>query len=192
MFEGRIDGEFECPNCHGLKFAFEFARPAMRRDERTLEMVHRLKYQRGIHLASELGGLAYGAMKDPRFAPAIEGGWPLVPVPLHRARLRWRHFNQSAEIARGLSACCGLPVVSVLKRVRATETQTHLSRAQRLANLKKAFVLTKAGKNLLDSAADGVVLVDDVLTTGSTAHACALALRNAGFRRVFVLTVMRG
>ena len=103
MFEGKIDGDFACPNCEDLTFVFKFARPALPRDDRTLEMVHRLKYGRELHLADELGRLAALGLDDTRFVPALAGKWPLVPVPLHRKRLRHRHFNQSAEIARALS-----------------------------------------------------------------------------------------
>ena len=79
--------------------------PARRccRDDRTLELIHRLKYGREIHLAAELGRLARESFADPRLAPALDGSWPLVPVPLHRKRLRHRHFNQAAEIARVLA-----------------------------------------------------------------------------------------
>lgn len=192
MFEGKIDGPFACPNCSHLKFAFEFARPAMVRDERTLDLIHRLKYGREIHLASELGRLASEAFADPRLTPALEGEWPLVPVPLHKKRLQHRHFNQAAEITRALSAHTGLPVLHALCRTRQTETQTHLNRKQRLENLRGAFSITGHGHRWLGSSAAGAVLIDDVLTTGSTVHECAGTLRRAGFRKVFVVTVMRG
>lgn len=189
-YEGKIEGDFVCPNCGDLKFAFEFARPVMVLDERTRAMIHRLKYGRGIHLADELSGLASEALEDPRFRPAIDGGWPLVPVPLHRSRFAERHFNQAEEIARGISKRAGLPVLDGLKRTRATETQTKLSRAQRLENLRGAFVAK--GKAARFQKKDGAILVDDVLTTGSTLDACAKALKKAGFRRVFAIAVMRG
>jgi len=193
MFQGEIDDAFECPNCSKLKFAFEFARPAMPRDERTLDMIHRLKYGREIHLAGALGRLASEAFADPRLEVALDGGWPLVPVPLHRKRLRHRHFNQAAEIARALSTHIGLPVLHGLRRTRQTETQTLLSRKQRMENLRGAFSISHKGKRwLAKSTPAGVVLIDDVLTTGSTVHECAGILRRAGFKKVFVVTVMRG
>ena len=164
----------------------------MRRDGQTLEIVHRLKYRREIHLAGELGRLLVEAFEDPRLHPAKAGGWPLVPVPLHRRRLRWRHFNQSAEIARVASGLLGLPLVQALKRVRVTETQTALGRKRRLKNLRGVFALTRRGRRWLEHPPGGVVLVDDVLTTGATAHECARTLRKAGVPRVVVVTVMRG
>ena len=192
VFPGKIDRAFECPNCGNLKFAFEFARPAMMREDRTLELVHRLKYGRQIHLAHELGRLAAESFSDPRLAPAMDESWPLVPVPLHRSRLRHRHFNQAAEISLALSRMIGLPLLHALKRVRKTETQTLLSRKQRMENLRGAFEITRAGKKWLANETPGAVLVDDVLTTGSTVHECARTLRKSGFKRVFVVTVMRG
>lgn len=191
-FPGEIDGPFACPNCSKLKFAFEFARPAMVRDERTLEIIHRLKYGRELHLAKDLGRLAAEAFADPRLAPALAENWPLVPVPLHRKRFQHRHFNQAEEISRVLSAHTGLPVVRVLSRIRATEHQTALTRSQRLENLRGAFVITAAGRRRIEQSPAGAVLVDDVLTTGSTVDECAKILRRAGFQKVVAVTVMRG
>jgi ComF family protein len=192
MFQGKIDGPFACPNCNELSFAFEFARPAMVRDERTLDLIHRLKYGRQIHLAGELGRLARESFADPRLVPALAGCWPLVPVPLHRKRLQHRHFNQAEEIARALAGHTGMPVLKALRRTRQTDTQTRLSRKQRMENLRGAFEITRRGRRWCESLPAGVVLIDDVLTTGSTVHECAKTLRRAGFRKVLVVTVMRG
>jgi competence protein ComFC len=191
-FDGAIDGRFDCPNCGKLEFSFQFARPAMLRDLRLRELIHRLKYGREIHLAVELGRLAREALADPRFETPLLDQWPLVPVPLHRSRLRFRHFNQAAEIALQVAALSGLPMVAALDRVRPTTTQTSLTRAERLANLRGAFALSRAGRALAADPPAGVILVDDVLTTGSTVDACAKALVRAGIRRVAVITVMRG
>jgi competence protein ComFC len=191
-FPGQIDDPFDCPNCHTLKFAFEFARPATVRDERTLDMIHRLKYTRELHLAKELGHLAVESFADPRLAPALAGNWPLVPVPLHRLRFQHRHFNQAEEISRTISSHLGLPVLKALKRTRATGHQTARTRAQRLENLRGAFEITRAGRRHIARLPDGAILVDDVLTTGATVDECAKTLRRAGFRRIFVVTVMRG
>lgn len=191
-FEGQIDGHFDCPNCSKLTFSFKFARPATVRDERTLGMIHRLKYSREIHLAEELGRLASEAFGDARFAPALDGRWPLIPVPLHRKRENRRYFNQAMEISKVLSKHTGLPILNGLDRILSTETQTALTRAQRLENLRGAFALSRHGRKWLTTTQPGAVLVDDVLTTGSTVDACAKILRKGGFQQVFVVTVMRG
>lgn len=191
-FDGLIDGPFECPNCRDLDFAFEFARPALLYDEQAMGLIHRLKYGREVHLARELGALAAEAFEDPRLHAARSGNWPLIPVPLHHSRFQHRHFNQSAEIARVLAVATGLPVMKALKRIRRTETQTRLSRSQRLANLRGAFALTGCGRKFSAVRPAGAVIVDDVFTTGSTVHECARVLRRAGVQKVVVVTVMRG
>jgi ComF family protein len=192
MFQGKITGPFSCPHCHDLSFAFTFARPALARDDRTLELIHHLKYGRQIHLAGELGRLAQESFHDPRLNPALDGRWPLVPVPLHRKRMQHRHFNQAEEIARVLADQTGLPVVRALRRTRQTDSQTHLTRKQRMANLLNAFEITRHGRHRIEATPAGAVLVDDVFTTGSTVHECAKTLLRAGFLQVFVVTVMRG
>jgi ComF family protein len=123
---------------------------------------------------------------------ALADQWPLVPVPLHRKRLQHRHFNQAEEICRVLALRTGLPQIKALKRIRATEHQTRLSRTQRMENLRGAFAMTRAGRRQIGKSPAGVVLVDDVFTTGSTVGECAKILRRAGFQRVAVITVMRG
>lgn len=186
-FEGAIDAKFECPNCNGQDFSFEFARPALVRSPGTMTMVHDLKYGRRLELARSLAELAERAFEDPRMEEALEGKWPLVPVPLHRARRKWRHFNQASEIALPLGRAVGLPVVEALKRIRPTVTQTRLSRSQRQKNLRGAFEVLRGFE-----PGPGVVLVDDVFTTGSTVHECARILRKSGVQKVVVVTVMRG
>ncbi len=191
MFSGEIDAAFDCPNCRSSGFAFDFARPAMARDVRTRRLIHELKYHRGAYLARDLARLAIAAFDDPRVQPALTEAWPLVPVPLHWRRQWNRHFNQAEEIACALAKLTGLSVSRSLKRIRATTTQTRLSRQQRLINLRGAFALTRLGVSTAHTA-PGAVLVDDVFTTGSTVHECARVLRKAGLQKVIVVTVMRG
>ena len=188
-FHGLIDSFFDCPNCKELSFHFEFARAAMDRSESTLDLVHRLKYGKEIYLGAELGRLACRAFADRRLAVALEEKWPLVPVPLHRSRQMERQFNQAEEIARIIAMETGLSMLRLLKRVRRTETQTRLSRKQRMDNLRGAFALQHA---IPENSPPGYLIVDDVFTTGSTVDECAKVLRKAGAGRVAVLTVMRG
>jgi ComF family protein len=110
----------------------------------------------------------------------------VVPVPLHVTRLRERGYNQALLLARGLGRRARLPVAPrALVRQRPTPSQAHLDAVARRENLAGAFVATAAVH------APTVILVDDVLTTGATADACAHALRAAGATRVIVLTVGR-
>lgn len=193
-FRGQIDGAFDCPNCTEISFHFEFARAALDRSERALELIHRLKYGKENYIARELGRMACESFSDRRMAVPAAEKWPLMPVPLHWIRMRERQFNQAEEIAKMVGEEMGLPLLNRLKRVRSTKTQTRLSRKQRMENLKGAFSLKKQWFRREDDFSDlpGVILVDDVFTTGSTVDACAKVLRKAGVKRVVVLTVMRG
>lgn len=108
----------------------------------------------------------------------------IVPVPLHPARLYERGFNQAEILARVLSENIGIPVeTKVVKRVRRTKQQAKLNRNKRLKNLQNAFVVKGdvRGKNIL--------LIDDVITTGSTICACAEALKAAGAAEIRAMSV---
>ncbi len=192
-FEGRVDTAATCPRCLEEQPTYDFARPALRRSKEALELIHRFKYLREMHLAVELGRIAAEAFEDRRLTDALRGGWPLVPVPLHQSRQRKRHFNQATEIARVVGKHHQLPLVPMLKRVRATGTQTKLSREQRCRNLSGALELTRRGCRWIERFRPaGVVLVDDVLTTGATVEQCAKVLIKSGVDQVVVVAVMRG
>ncbi len=192
MFEGNIQTDFVCPNCSKLAYDFRFARPVLLNSENARTLIHGLKYQRGIHLARDLARLAAEAFADPRLAQALRENWTLVPVPLHWRREQTRHYNQSQEIARHLSVLLGLPMVAALKRSRATPTQTHLNRKQRLQNLRGSIELSRAGKRWSRRDPAGVILIDDVFTTGATVQECARILAKNQHENIVVVTVMRG
>jgi ComF family protein len=140
-----------------------------------------LKYRRHRAVAATLGTLL--AEHYPFAEDAL-----LVPVPLHRSRLRTRGFNQALLLARALGRRRGLPVVAkALARVRATTAQSGLGASERRRNLQGAFVVRRPGA----IRGHSVVLIDDVLTTGATADGCARALRAAGATTVDVYTVGR-
>lgn len=107
----------------------------------------------------------------------------LVPVPSHRSRLVERGYNPAALLAAALARRAGARVSHVLVRRRTAPPQHQLSRAERLANLHGAFSATKR----LDGRS--IMLVDDVVSTGTTLSECALALREAGAQRVDALVV---
>jgi ComF family protein len=143
--------------------------------------VQALKYGRRRSTAAALGMLL--AERYPFASDAL-----LVPVPLHPTRLRARGFNQALLLARALARRLGLRVAPrALVRTRATDPQPGLSAPARRANLRAAFGVRRRVR--LD--ARPVVLVDDVLTTGATADACARVLLAAGVPRVDVYTVGR-
>lgn len=109
----------------------------------------------------------------------------VVPVPLHRRRIAQRGFNPAVTLARELARTRGVPLAATaLRRVRDTESQTGLGRAERRANVRAAF---RARPGLPAR----VWLVDDVVTTGATLEECARALRRAGARQVVALCAAR-
>lgn len=112
----------------------------------------------------------------------------LVPVPLARARLLSRRFNQSALLARELSRLTGIPADPfALRRTRRTKSQVGLTPDQRRKNVRGAFAVPQSRKASVEGAR--IVLIDDVITTGATAGACARVLKRAGAERVDMLVV---
>jgi ComF family protein len=112
----------------------------------------------------------------------------VIPVPLHRERLRWRGFNQAAMLANAVARRIDRPLdLSTLVRVRPTPPQTRQNRVERVKNLRRAFAV----RRLARLSSRRILLIDDVMTTGATADECARTLIAAGARRVDVLTLAR-
>ena len=181
-----MDGEFECPNCRGAAFHFEFAGSVVRRRGVIRELIHRLKYNREIWIVKVLSRILAQGIADDRLSGQEFDA--IVPVPLHSKRLREREFNQSVLLAERLSRATGIPVRDVLTRSRYTGTQTALDRSERRQNLRNAFSLRK-NASVTDQ---NLLLIDDVLTTGSTLDACAAILLEQGAESVRALTLARG
>jgi len=147
------------------------------------KLIHLFKYSGMKPLGKRLAGLLSRALPD----EGAEGFDVVVPMPLHWRR-RWkRGFNQSKILARLVANERGVPMLDAVKRVRATATQAGLTNSNRRKNVAGAFRVARktqvAGKRIL--------LVDDVMTTGATATACALALKRAGASSVTLLTLAR-
>ncbi len=184
-FSGQM-AEFTCPNCRGEAFSFDCAVAVTLSRGPVRDMVHRLKYAREIWLARVLGGILVHGLRDERLEGMAFDG--IVPVPLHPRRLREREFNQASLLAAELARASGIPVIEALARHRYTTTQTRLDRNARRQNLRDAFILRKNA----DVTDNNLLLVDDVLTTGSTLDACAAVLLEGGAGSVRALTVARG
>lgn len=145
--------------------------------------IHTLKYGGEQRLARPLGQLV-----AERWRRAGRGGQLLVPVPIHRDRRRERGYDQAELVARVAGASLGLPVVpAALLRRRATARQFALDRTGRRGNVEGAFEVPTAARPAV--ADHWVVLVDDVVTTGSTLAACGVALRAAGALAVSAVAV---
>jgi ComF family protein len=185
-YEGAITTTFECANCRDREMHFSSARSAAVARDEVLEVIHRYKYQRALWFEPFLAELLVS-----RAAPELaRDKWDLiVPIPLYAAKQREREFNQAERLGGRLSAATGIPLdTGFVERVVPTRTQTQLSRAERVANMRRAFAM-RTGSKL---SGERVILVDDVLTTGATTSACARELRAGGAAKVCVWTVARG
>ena len=150
-----------------------------------MEAVHQLKYRSKTHLSRSLGKLLsffalgwLGSAKE----------YLMMPVPLHRKKLRERGFNQSLLLSKTIRHCLNMELDFLsLRRRRYTPPQTSLSREERRKNVRKAFEVS--GSKRLEGRT--IILVDDVATTGSTLNECARVLKNAGCDKVLCLVLSR-
>jgi ComF family protein len=177
-----LDFEGRCALCRSGLRGFDAAYCYGSYEGALRELIHLYKYGRVRTLAKPLGALLAAAL------PREERFDAVTPVPLHWRRQWQRGFNQSELLARTMAARCGIPVVPALRRVRATLTQAGLSNTRRRQNVDTAFECRRGARAL---AGKRILLIDDVLTTGSTAAACARVLKRAGAAKVALLTVAR-
>lgn len=194
-FSGAMTEAFRCSNCEGRRTAYDFAVAGYKITGPLRELIHHYKYGKDLSLRAALADMLLPALKDPRLASLDLTQWVLVPVPLHVTRRIWRGFNQSWELCRQISKLTGIPAAQPLNRQFRTAPQAHLQRRKRLANLKGAFGLRRnlPWKKAENLRGKNILLVDDVLTTGATAHECAKVLKQgAGVEKVVVITAARG
>ena len=184
-FPGAITQTFRCANCENRVLHFDCAVAAYRSRGAVRKLVHEFKYARQRHLRYPVAGWLRETLRDPR----LHGRHfdIIVPVPLHPARERERGFNQALLLAELLVPALTAPLRPVLERTRYTTTQTAYDRAERMENLHGAFRLRKK-QDVRDLR---VLLIDDVLTTGSTLSECARILKGAGAISVHAATAAR-
>jgi len=181
---GRLVSERVCTACRENPPAFQTCRSLFLHRGIGARLVHTLKYAEGRFLYREIAALL---RETEDLWPFLEGKI-LVPVPLHPRKLNQRGYNQADLVIRAiLEVYPHLRTCAVLERTRMTPTQTFLSREARRRNMKNAFVCEES----LERQAD-YLLVDDVLTTGSTLNAAATALRRRGVRRISAFTLAHG
>ena len=165
--------------------AYARARAAVRYDDVARTLVHALKYQDRTDLAPAMGRWMARAGSE-----LLEEADALIPVPLHWRRGWSRRYNQSGALARVIGRQSGVKLVSeALRRVRSTQQQIGLSRPQRASNVQGAFKVASHRQSEIQGRR--VVLIDDVLTSGATADACARALLRAKAASVDVLVFAR-
>lgn len=149
------------------------------------QLIHRLKYGDRLELARNMGAWMARAGAD-----ILPGAHALVPIPLHRRRLFSRRFNQAAALADAVSRVCGvLADPLALARIKPTVPQVGLTRTQRADNVQGAFRAPDEARPRI--VGRRIVLIDDVMTSGATANACARALLRAGAEQVDLLVFAR-
>lgn len=148
-------------------------------------LIHLFKYGKVRPLAKPLGRLLASALpRDQRFDL-------IAPLPLHWYRLWQRGFNQSELLAKEIARRTGVPIGKVIRRVRYTAAQAGLTNAGRRDNVIRSFRVKSGHRAARCVQGRRVLLIDDVMTTGATANACANALKKAGAAHVTLLTLAR-
>ena len=174
-----------CPACLGAPYAFGRGRAACVYDEASRGLI--LKFKHGDQ--QQFAPL-FARWISRSAAELLADADAVVPVPLHRMRLLSRRFNQAAEVARPLARSAGLDYLpDALVRARPTDSQGGKSARGRRMNVRTAFAVTEAGRRRIKGR--HLLLVDDVLTTGATAEACARTLLAAGARAVDLAVIAR-
>lgn len=174
-----------CRDCLGGGRFFYMARAAGPYDGDLKRAVRRLKYNGRRELAGHLSGIMFDRISANRYYNRVE---IITPVPLSPGRLRQRGYNQAELLAFGLSDRMKVPVLPLLKKTRETAPQTSLDRPGRGENLRDAFALTGAGAFIGKT----ILLVDDVITTGSTLNIVSETLVRGGAGQVLGIAAAAG
>jgi ComF family protein len=172
-----------CSNCRAVKATFDAGHSAYLYADALRELIHLFKYGKRRYLGSFLGGLLADSLRSKAAELSFDA---IVPVPLHWWRYCSRGFNQATDLARPLSRQLHVPILKKnLRRIRHTPPQVSLSPKERKSNIRNAFKVSRPakvrGKRLL--------LIDDIITTGSTLNECARVLKAAGAAGVTILTL---
>jgi ComF family protein len=180
-----LDSEGRCALCRNGLRGFDAAYCFGSYEGSLRELIHLFKYGKIKSLAGPLSRLLATALPlDERFDA-------VAPVPLHWLRQWRRGFNQSELLARHVARRSGVPLVRALRRRRSTAAQAGLSNTGRRSNVSGAFAVPADERWRSRIRSKRILLIDDVMTTGSTAAACAFALKRAGAARVALLTLAR-
>lgn len=172
-FKGPLDNSLSRRSYDNLYILFEY-------QETIRDLIHLLKYKRHLTLASYFAQEAI--FKFNLTSQSIYT--QIIPVPLFKTRKRERGYNQSEEIAKALAESLNIPVKSEhLLRIRSTSTQTKMSREERESNVREAFYCPQK------LTGHSILLVDDVITTGSTIEACTNTLKVSGANIVDVFVI---
>ena len=170
-----------CGRCIRKPPAFDYTCSPFRYEDDIIGLVHQLKFGEKISYARSIGEMLFQ-----HYSTSDEKPDCLLPVALHKSRLRQRGFNQSIEISRVLAKKLAIPIEhTAIVRERSTSAQTGLNAKQRVKNIRGAFRV--AGELNYKH----VLIIDDVMTTGATVNELAKLLKKNNVERVGVLSIAR-
>ncbi|MDO8663044.1 MAG: ComF family protein [Candidatus Omnitrophota bacterium] len=173
-----------CPACLKKRLHFDRAFSPCLYEGVTKELIHEFKYKSKDHLGKPLSKIMIEFIKE--YELPVDYLDFIIPIPLHKARLREREFNQAEILSRQIALEFKKDLITdALYRHRLTKTQTGLATDKRFANVKESFFVSQDS----DLKNKNILIVDDVLTTGATSSEAALSLKDAGANIVFVLTL---
>ncbi len=193
--KGSFDG-LTHPKCRG-KYVIDGAFAAISYKGIVKKLIYNFKYKPFLSdLNKTLTELFYESIIQQEIFQKVYASSPiLVPIPLHRRRLRQRGYNHAKLLAQGLCKKLNLKMINMLERTRETKSQFGLDLKQRKENISNSFVIAP---NILISPPSGeagqypnIFLVDDILTTGSTLLEAARILKRSGVKKVWGLTLSR-
>lgn len=150
-------------------------------------IIHHLKYSGmkdlGVFLGEHLAGYVKLEIEEQKISYDY-----IIPVPLHKTKVRERGYNQSEYLVKGLNKNLNIPFLfDSIARKRYTKSQTKLTLLEREKNIKDAFSLNSKHKNELENK--NIILLDDVITTGATVNECIKILREAGVNKIFTVSL---
>ncbi len=175
-----------CGNCQQKPPFFDQALSPFLYQDKMIYLIHQFKYQQKIFLARNFAQLF---LQQNNISAQNQHPDLLLPVPLYQSKIKQRGYNQANEIARFLSQQLNIELnYQLIKRVIDTKSQRHLKSDARRKNVENAFTLTSDNTLIKNKH---LVIIDDVMTTGSTVNAIAKLLKTAGATRVDVWTIAR-
>ena len=185
-FDVPVGAGMLCGACLAGTPQYQSARAALVYDDVSRKLILGFKHGDRTYAAAALAVWMHRAAGD-----VLAQADALLPVPLHRRRLFHRRYNQSALLAQHIGKLADKPVLfDALRRIRATPSQGHRKRKERQENVRGAFAVPlQQAVTVKDKV---LVLVDDVMTTGSTVEECARILLKAGAKQVHVVVLARG
>jgi len=171
-----------CPECQHEPLPLDGVRSCYVYEGTIREAIHRLKFEKDLGLAEILAKALVKTLSHEHWNIEV-----ITSVPVSSTRMKERGYNQAEMLAVPLALITGIPYKrSLLKRIKESPSQIGLGRKERQENIRDAFVATARASQF-----SSILVIDDVITTGSTLQSCALALREQGVKQVFGLTLAR-